>query len=74
MIYLLDKLATDGLLKEYGQLEEEFLPQEEEEENALDYPSPLVPIDSSRKKLLFYLISIDLIILIRTMYDKFGLW
>jgi hypothetical protein len=50
------KLATDGLLKEYAQLEEEFLPQEEEE-NALDYPSPLVPMDSSRKKLLlFYLI------------------
>jgi len=52
------KLATDGLSKEYAQLEEEFLPQEEEEENALDYSSPLVPMDSSRKKLLlFYLIS-----------------
>jgi len=39
-------LATDGSIKEYSQLEEiEFIPQEEE--NVLDYPLELIPIDSS---------------------------
>jgi len=44
-------IATDGSTKEYSQLEEEFLPQEEE--NVLDYPSELVPVDSSTKNLFF---------------------
>jgi hypothetical protein len=42
---------TDGLSKEYSQLDEEVLPQEEE--NLFNYSPQLLPIDSSRKK--FYL-------------------
>ena len=36
----------DGSAKDYAQVEEEFLPQEEE--SAVDYPLELVPIDSSK--------------------------
>jgi hypothetical protein len=52
------ELATDGSSKELSQLEEEFLPQEEE--NVLDYPLELVPVDSSMKIFLF----LNLIILV----------
>lgn len=54
-LYEIYILAVDGLSKEYAQIEEDFIPTEDEE-NSSDYSLPIVPIDSSKIIGFFFLI------------------